>query len=132
MAFALAMLAGLCTFVPYFGVIIALIPTMIVTMTVNLQTMLWAMAIFLVSHAAEAYVVSPMAQRSATHLPPALSILSMTILGTVFGLLGVILGTPIAAAALVLVREVYVGDALGDHDFARADRPAYLTERRDG
>ena len=41
-----------------------------------------------------------------------MTILSMTYLGT----LGVILGAPVAAAGLLLVREVYVGGVLGDTD----------------
>jgi predicted PurR-regulated permease PerM len=47
-------------------------------------------------------------------LPPALTILSMTVMGTIFGPLGAVLGAPMAAVLLVFVREAYVGDVLGD------------------
>ena len=47
-------------------------------------------------------------------LPPALLILSMTFMGTVFGPMGIIMASPLAAAALVLVSELYVVDVLGD------------------
>jgi len=114
LALALGVLAGLFTFVPYFGAIAAAVPAMLVGLTISWQTALWVLAIFLICHAIEGYVVSPLVQRRTVHLPPALSILSMTVLGTIFGPLGVILGTPVAAAAMVAVREAYVGGVLRD------------------
>lgn len=83
LAFALAVLAGLLTFIPYFGAIIAAIPAMIVALTIGWQTSLWVAVIFLVSHTVEGYVVGPLVQRHTVRLPPALTILSMTILGTI-------------------------------------------------
>jgi len=120
LAFALAVLAGLLTFIPYFGAVIAAIPAAMVGLTMGWQTALWVLVIFLVAHAVEGYLVSPLVQRRTARLPPALTILSMTIMGTLFGPLGIILGTPIAAALLVIIREVYVGDVLGDHEAARS------------
>jgi predicted PurR-regulated permease PerM len=116
LSFALGVLAGLLTFVPYFGAVVAAVPAMMVGLTLGWRTSLWVLVIFLISHAVESYVVAPLVQRRTVRLPPALTILSMTVLGTVFGPLGVILGTPIAAASLVVVREVYVRDVLGDSE----------------
>jgi predicted PurR-regulated permease PerM len=123
LALALGALAGLLTFVPYFGTIISAVPAMLVALTVSWQTSLWALVIFLGAHTIEGYVVSPLVQRRTVHLPPAVSILAMTILGTIFGPLGVILGTPVAAALLVVVREAYVGGFLGDQRAANGDSP---------
>jgi predicted PurR-regulated permease PerM len=114
LALALAMLSGLFTFVPYFGAIVAMVPAMLVALTVSWQDSLWVLAIFLGCHSIEGYLVSPLVQRRTVHLPPAASILSMTILGTIFGPLGIILGTPFAAALLVMIREAYVRDVLHD------------------
>ena len=114
LALALGVLAGLFTFVPYFGAIAAAVPAMLVGLTVSWQTALWVLVIFLICHGIEGYLVSPLVQRRTVHLPPALTILSMTILGTIFGPLGVILGTPVVAALLVIIREAYVGGVLGD------------------
>jgi predicted PurR-regulated permease PerM len=114
LALALAVLAGLFTFVPYFGAIAAAIPAVLVAFTISWQKAVWVIAIFVVAHTVEGYVVAPIVQRNTAHLPPALTILSMTILGTIFGPLGVILGTPVCAALLVLVQQAYVGAVLGD------------------
>ncbi len=114
LALALAVLAGLFTFVPYFGAIAAAVPAVLVAFTISWQKALWVIAIFAVAHTVEGYVVAPIVQRNTAHLPPALTILSMTILGTIFGPLGIILGAPVCAALLVLVRKAYVGAVLGD------------------
>ena len=114
LSLALGVLAGLFTFVPYFGAIAAAVPAMLVGLTISWQTALWVLGIFVICHSIEGYVVSPLVQRRTVHLPPALSILSMTILGTIFGPLGLILGTPVAAASMVAVREAYVGGVLRD------------------
>lgn len=123
MALALGVLAGLFTFVPYFGAIAAAAPAMLVGLTISWQTALWVLGIFLIAHTIEGYLVSPLVQRHTVHLPPALSILSMTILGALFGPLGVILGTPAVAAAMVAVREAYVGGVLRDPEVLEEPGP---------
>jgi predicted PurR-regulated permease PerM len=114
LSLALAVLAGLFTFVPYFGAIAAAVPAVLLAFTISWQTSLWVIVIFVICHTVEGYLVAPIVQRNTAHLPPALTILSMTILCTVFGPLGLILGAPVCAALLVLVREAYVGAVLGD------------------
>src|SRR5579859_547638 len=114
LALALAVLAGLLTFIPYFGAIAAAIPAMLIAFAADWRKAIWVAVIFTIAHIAEGYIIAPLVQRNTADLPPAVTILSMTILGTLFGTLGVILGAPVSAAVLVLVREVYVGGVLGD------------------
>lgn len=53
-------------------------------------------------------------QRRAVSLPPALTLSAQILGGLFFGLLGVAMATPLAAAGIVLVRRLYVEDVLGD------------------
>lgn len=119
LALALAVLAGLLTFIPYFGAIAAAIPAVLIALAADWRTAIWVAVIFTFAHVVEGYIISPLVQRNTADLPPAVTILSMTILGALFGTLGVILGAPVAAAVLVLVREVYVGGVLCDADVER-------------
>ncbi len=119
LALALAVLAGLLTFIPYFGAIAAAVPAVLIAFATDWREAIWVAVIFTIAHVVEGYIISPLVQRNTADLPPAVTILSMTILGTLFGTLGVILGAPVAAAVLVLVREVYVGGVLGDADVER-------------
>ncbi|MBV9787975.1 MAG: AI-2E family transporter, partial [Chloroflexi bacterium] len=53
-------------------------------------------------------------QERAVELPPALTILMLVLMGIIFGVLGLLLATPILAVVLVLVKMLYVEDVLGD------------------
>jgi predicted PurR-regulated permease PerM len=114
MALALGVLAGVLTFVPYFGAILAAIPALAIALGQGLHTAVLTAIVFAVGHVVEGYVVSPLVQDRMVRLPPALLILSMTFIGSLFGPMGVILATPMAAAGLVLVSEFYVVDVLKD------------------
>ncbi len=113
---ALGVLAGLLTFIPYFGAAVAGIPAVLVALTVSPTVALYAVLVFLLCHLVEGYVLSPLVQRRLVELPPALTLLSMAAAGTLFGPLGIILGTPMAAAGMVAIREAYVVEILGDTD----------------
>jgi len=47
-------------------------------------------------------------------LPPAVTILAQLLLGLLAGVLGLAMATPLTAAAITLVRMLYVEDVLGD------------------
>ena len=49
-------------------------------------------------------------------LPPALTILSQTVLGTLFGVMGSILATPLTAVVMTAVRMIYVGNGAGEQE----------------
>jgi predicted PurR-regulated permease PerM len=57
-------------------------------------------------------VLEPLVQRRAVYLPPALILFGQMVLGLVGGPLGIILATPLTAALVVVVRMLYVEDAL--------------------
>ena len=113
---ALGVLAGLLTFIPYFGAAVSGIPAVLIALTVSPAIALYTVGVFVLCHVVEGYVLSPLVQRRLVELPPALTLLSMAASGALFGPLGIILGTPMAAACMVAVREAYVVDILGDTD----------------
>jgi predicted PurR-regulated permease PerM len=66
----------------------------------------------------------PLVQKRAARLAPALTLGAQALLGSIVGILGVALATPVAAAGLVLVRCAYVEDTLGDDPDDGATMPA--------
>jgi predicted PurR-regulated permease PerM len=114
MALALGVLAGILTFVPYFGAILAAIPALAIALGQSPHMAVLTAIVFAICHVVEGYVVSPLVQDRMVRLPPALLILSMTFIGSLFGPMGVVMATPMAAAGLVLVSEFYVVDVLKD------------------
>ena len=108
LALTLALFAGLLNFVPYIGALAGAVPAVLVSMAQSPTLALWVAALFMTVQIIEGNVIAPLVQKTTGTLPPALTIVSQTILGTLFGGLGLILATPFMAALLVAVRMIYV------------------------
>jgi predicted PurR-regulated permease PerM len=113
-ALALALLAGVLTFVPYAGPVLASLPALLVAASVSLTTTAWTLALYVGIQLLENNVLTPIVEGRAVSLPPALVIVAGVLLAVVFGALGVLLSTPLTIALVVLVQAFYVEDALGD------------------
>lgn len=112
LAFTLALLAGLLNFVPYVGAFAGAIPAVFVALAQSPALAAWVGLWFLLVQMLEGNVIAPWIQKRTISLAPALTILSQTILGTLFGLFGLILATPLMAAMITAVRMAYVEDIL--------------------
>jgi predicted PurR-regulated permease PerM len=111
---ALALLAGFMEFVPYIGPFLAAIPAIIVAFAEGPQVALWVALVFLAVQMIESYILAPLVQHRAVHLPPAAILFAQVLMGAIVGALGVAVATPLAAAVMVAVSMLYVEDALGD------------------
>jgi predicted PurR-regulated permease PerM len=112
--FALALLAGLMEFVPYIGPFLAAVPAILVGFAEGPQLALYIGLLFLGIQLLESYVLAPLVQHRAVHLPPAAILFAQVVMGAIVGALGVAVATPLAAAVMVAVGMLYVEDALGD------------------
>jgi predicted PurR-regulated permease PerM len=120
MAFILGLLTGLLTFVPYIGPLIAIIPIAMVAFVESPTLAVTTVAVYFVIQNVEANVIMPLVFQRLVHLPPALTIAVQILMGTLAGIIGVVLATPLLAVVMVLVRTLYVEDVLRDD----MDRPA--------
>lgn len=114
LAAILAILAGILTFVPYFGTIISAIPAIIVGLSVSLTEAIWIIGVFIVAHIVEGYVIAPFVQKRTVRLPPALTLVSFVIMVALFGIFAVLIATPLMACLMVGVARIYVEDILDD------------------
>jgi len=112
LAVTLAMIAGLFNFVPYIGALAGAVPALAVAVGRSPQTAIYVAILFAVVQTLEGNIIGPLIQKRTVDLPPALTILSQTVLGTLFGVMGLILATPLTAAAMTAVRMVYVETVL--------------------
>jgi predicted PurR-regulated permease PerM len=106
-AFVLALFAGLAGFLPYLGPIIGAVPMVLVAGGESLDLALWVVGLYAVIQFLESYLLTPLIQARAVSMPPAVVILSQLVLGAVFGLLGLALATPLAAALTVPLRYLF-------------------------
>ena len=105
--FVLALFAGLAGFLPYLGPIIGAVPMVLVAGGESLDLALWVLGLYALIQFLESYLLTPLIQARAVSLPPAVVILNQLVLGAVFGLLGLALATPLAAAATVPLRYFF-------------------------
>jgi predicted PurR-regulated permease PerM len=115
LAGVLGTIVGLLGFIPYLGPIIGLIPVALVASTEGAWRLLFVLIAYTTVQILEGYVATPLIQHRTVYLPPAFTIVTQILLGTVLGVLGFVLATPLAAVMLVLAR-FYRTDILGDKD----------------
>ncbi len=116
LALTLALLAAVLTFVPYVGAIVSAIPALLLGLVHSPTMVLYVAILYVVVQLVEGYLLTPLIQQETVALPPALTIASLVLFGALFGPLGLMLGTPLAAVGLVLVRMAYVEDVLEQGD----------------
>ena len=110
----LGLIAGLFNFVPYVGALAGSVPAIIVALGVSPHLAIYVTVLFLVVQALEGNLISPLISRQTVDLPPVLTLLSQTVLGTLFGPLWLVLATPMTAALLTITKLIYVERVLGD------------------
>ena len=110
----LALIAALFNFVPYVGALAGSIPAIVVGLSNGPQTAIYVAILFVVVQTLEGNLIAPLIQKHTVDLPPVITLMSQTVLGTLFGPLGLVLATPITAAGMVLVRMVYMETILGN------------------
>jgi predicted PurR-regulated permease PerM len=67
-----------------------------------------------VVHVIEANVVGPLIMERKVALPPVLTIASVLVMGTLLGVVGLVVAVPILATVIVFVRHVVHGELYGD------------------
>lgn len=101
---ALGLVAGLCEFVPYLGVILVSIPAVLIGFGIDVQTGWLTVAVLVVIQQLQGNVVTPLAQRQLSDLPPALTIFSLIGFGLLCGPMGVVLAVPLTVVGLALIK----------------------------
>jgi predicted PurR-regulated permease PerM len=114
LALLLAVVAGLLTFIPYLGPIIATVPIVLVALIESPQLALYTLIVYTIIEQIEGNVFEPVVLKRILHLPPVVTIGSQLLGGTLFGMMGIALATPFAAVMYVLTRSVYRTEVLGD------------------
>ena len=123
-ALTLGIAAGIMDFVPFVGPIVAAIPAVLLALATSPTMALWVILLYLVVQQIEGNIITPLIQKRAVELPPALLLFSLVALGLLFGVLGVILAEPLTVVLYVLVKRLYVIDAL--------DTPTHIPGENEG
>lgn len=117
LAIPLGVLAGLLAFVPNLGPILAAVPGVVIGLTVDWQTAMYAMGVYLGVQFIEGYALTPLIQMRVVSMPPALLIGFQLLMGLSAGIIGLFMATPLLVTIVVLIQAVYLRDVL-DEDIA--------------
>jgi len=113
------LLAGLLEFIPLAGPVLAAIPVLLLALTVDVNTALLAAGLMLLIQQIEGNIIQPLVQRYAVQLPPALFLFALIGFAAMFGATGIILAAPLTVVVYVLIKRLYVQEALGGEDVRR-------------
>ncbi len=114
LALLLGVIAGLLTFIPYLGPIVAGIPIVLVASLEGLDVALYALIAYTAIQQIEGTIFDPLILQRVIRLAPVVTLLSQILGAVLLGPLGIALATPLAAVVQVLLRTVYREDILGE------------------
>jgi predicted PurR-regulated permease PerM len=109
----LAMQAGLLTFTPTLGPLVAGIVIVLAGVAQSQSMALYGLGTYVLVQFLESHIITPLVQRRTIRIPPAITLGLQLIAASLFGLFAVIVIIPIAAAGKVFLEELYIKDRLG-------------------
>lgn len=114
LALTLGLIAGILEIIPYIGPWVSVVPAALIALPMGSGHVVMVLLLYLGLHILEGYVLVPLIQRRAIHLPPALTLGAQILLGELLGVLGLLVAAPLTVSAVVFVKMLYVKDALGE------------------
>jgi predicted PurR-regulated permease PerM len=107
-AFALAFVVGLFSLIPVVGAFVSGAIMTLLGLTVSPTTALVALVYYLAYQQFESYVIYPRIMKKSVDLPGSVTVVAALVGGSLMGVVGALLAVPVAAALLLLHREVFL------------------------
>ena len=111
-ALVLGLISGVFEFIPYAGAITASIPAILIGLAQGPEVAVWVISLYVIVHHVEAYVIQPIVQQFAVEIPAVITLFCLLAFGLLFGIIGILLAAPLAVVSYVLVKRLYVIEAL--------------------
>jgi predicted PurR-regulated permease PerM len=108
LALVLGLLTAILVIVPNFGSFAAMIPGVLLALTISPDTALIVALIYIGVQTLVSNIIAPLIQKKMINLPPALTIISQLLMAALAGVMGVIMAIPLLAIVMILVDELYV------------------------
>ncbi|HEX7155489.1 MAG TPA: AI-2E family transporter [Thermoanaerobaculia bacterium] len=113
-AIALGIIAGILELIPFFGPIMSAVPAVGIAFVDSPQKGLYVLLLYIALQQLEGNLITPLILERRLDIPPVLTILAVSALGVVFGMLGMLIAEPLLAVVLVVAKMLYVQDVVGD------------------
>lgn len=107
-ALALALVVAILDFIPLVGATIGALFVSVIGFATSVGIGIACVVFYLVYQQIENYVLYPRVMRSSVDVPGVVTVVAVLIGGTLMGVVGALLAIPMAAAILLLVREIVI------------------------
>lgn len=102
----LGFMIGLFNMIPYFGAIIAVILSALITaITGGISQAIWMIIIVTIVQQIDANIINPKIVGDSLKISPLLVIIAVTVGGAYFGVIGMFLGVPVVAVLKILIND---------------------------
>ncbi|WP_062430646.1 AI-2E family transporter [Herbidospora daliensis] len=105
-ALALAIFVAITDLIPMVGAVIGAAVASLVGLLTSLPVGIACVVFFVIYQQIENYIISPRVFKSSVDVPPIATIIGALLGGALLGVVGALLGIPLAAALLLILREV--------------------------
>lgn len=107
-SFALAFIVGLLSLIPVLGAVVSGVIMTLLALTISPTVALVAAIYYIAYQQLESYLISPRIMKRAVDIPGAITVIAALVGGSLMGIVGALLAVPVAAALLLLHREVFL------------------------
>ncbi|HEU4336826.1 MAG TPA: AI-2E family transporter [Nocardioides sp.] len=107
-AFALAFVVGLFSLIPVVGAFVSGALMTLLALTVSPTIALVALVYYIAYQQLESYVIYPRIMKKSVDIPGSVTVVAALVGGSLMGIIGALLAVPVAAALLLLHREVFL------------------------
>ena len=108
----LGILAGFFEFIPFAGPILSAVPAILIALVQSPQLALWTALMYVFIQHSEAYLIQPVIQQYAVEVPAVVLLFSLLAFAVLFGAIGILFAAPLTVVAYVMVKRLYVIEAL--------------------
>ncbi len=107
-SFALAFIVGLLSLIPVVGAIVSGVIMTLLALTVSPTVAIVAAVYYVAYQQVESYFIYPRIMQRSVDIPGAVTVIAALVGGSLMGITGALLAVPVAAALLLLHREVFL------------------------
>jgi predicted PurR-regulated permease PerM len=107
-ALLLGIFSGLISFVPFLGALVSAVPPILLALVSDPVLALWVVVAYTAIQQVESQVIQPVVMSHAVALHPAVVLFGLVLMGSLFGVVGLLLAVPVVATVQVLMRELWV------------------------
>ncbi|WP_291293235.1 AI-2E family transporter [Enterococcus sp.] len=106
-AITLGIVAGFLNLIPYLGSFLAMVPAVFLGIVGGPVLLVKVLVVFVIEQTIEGRLISPLVLGNQLSIHPVTILLVLLTSGKLFGLVGVILGIPVYAAAKVIITHIF-------------------------